>query len=241
MFPDVRAMVVGSAPTTLEERQLARRKLTNNFYEQLGTNEAGLLVMATPADQDSHPEALGRVVEGVEAQVVDDDGMRLAPGEIGQVRYRGAGIANHYLDNPEANARVFRDGWFYPGDLASIDAEGYLYHKGRADDVINNEGAKFYPIELENVLLSHPAVAEAAVLPWADKRHGQVAVAFVVRNSQSTDNKDLIAYCQEHIAAYKLPAMIVHLSELPKNAMGKVIKNSLRDQLNTRLRNRKSK
>jgi acyl-CoA synthetase (AMP-forming)/AMP-acid ligase II len=100
LFPDVRAMVVGSAPTTLEERQLARRKLTNNFYEQLGTNEAGLLVMATPADQDSHPEALGRVVEGVEAQVVDDDGMRLAPGEIGQVRYRGAGIANHYLDNP---------------------------------------------------------------------------------------------------------------------------------------------
>ncbi len=239
LFPDVRAMVVGSAPTTQEERHLARRKLTDNFYEQLGTNEAGLLVMATPADQDSHPEALGRVVEGVEAEVVDDDGMRLAPGEIGQVRYRGAGIASHYLDNPEANARTFRDGWFYPGDLASIDAEGYLYHKGRADDLINNEGAKFYPIELENVLLSHPDVVEAVVLGWPHKRHGQVAAAFVVRDSQSTDDKDLIAYCREHIATHKRPAVIIRLSELPKNAMGKVIKNSLRGQLNTKLRNRK--
>ncbi|MDA0231127.1 MAG: class I adenylate-forming enzyme family protein [Proteobacteria bacterium] len=239
LFPDVRAMVVGSSPLKWEDRQSARRKLTDNFYEQLGANEAGLLVMATPADQDARPEALGRVVQGVEAEIVDDVGTRLAPGEIGQVRYRGAGIASRYIDNPEASARAFRDGWFYPGDLASIDAKGYLYHKGRADDVINNQGAKFYPIELENVLLSHPEVVEAAVLGWPHKVLGQVAAAFVVRNSQSTNDKDLIAYCQDHIAVHKRPAMIIHLSELPKNAMGKVIKNTLRDQLKTKLQNRK--
>ena len=236
LFPDVRAMVVGSAPTTQEERLRARQLLTPNFYEQLGTNETGLLVMSSPADQDARPESLGRVVEGVEAQIVDGDGVILSAGEVGHVRYRGAGFTSRYLDNPVADESAFREGWFYPGDLAAIDGEGYFYLKGRADDVINNGGAKFYPIELEIILNSHPGVSEAAVLGWPHQHYGETAVAFVVRNLESLESKELMAYCGEHISAHKLPRMILFMPDLPKNPMGKIAKDRLRKQLAEKLK-----
>ena len=228
LLPTVSAMIVGSAPLTHERRLLVRRRLTPNFYEQLGTNEAGPLIVGTPADQDARPEAIGRVVDGVEAQVLGEDGRPLPPGKVGLVGFRGAGLPTGYVGNPEATRRAFRDGWFFPGDLAAIDADGFFFFKGRADDVINNEGAKFYPIEVEKVLASHPAVAEAAVFGWPHRRNGELAVAFVVAKQPLTV-PELQGFCRRHIADYKVPARIVFVDKMPRNPTGKIMKSRLKE------------
>ena len=228
LLPGVRAMVVGSAPLSHERRLQVRRTLTPNFYEQLGANEAGLLVLGSPADQDARQAAIGRVVGGVEARIVGEDGTPLPPGEVGLVGFRGEGFPSTYLDDAEATARAFRDGWFYPGDLAAIDSDGFFHFKGRADDVINNEGAKFYPIEVEKVLLAHPSIAEAAVFGWPHPEHGEVAVAYVVaRRDVGADA--LGHWCRERMANYKAPYWYVTVDRLPRNPTGKILKRRLKE------------
>ena len=197
------------------------------------------MAVATPEDQVAHPESVGRLIEEIEAQIVDERDQPQPFGLVGNIRFRGSDIVKSYLNNPQATARAFRGGWFYPGDLAAINEAGFVFLKGRADDVINNEGAKFYPIELETVLLSHPDVMETAVLGWPHKRFGEVAVAFIVCSKNSVKDKELIAFCGAQIAPHKLPNRIIRLSELPRNAMGKVVKNRLRDQLNAKMDKRK--
>ncbi len=205
---------------------------------------AGALVKAVIADAPSPPLArlpylaikdvrrrpensFARLADGVEAEIVDADDHPLPPGEVGLVRFRGDGYPTGYLDDPEATARAFRDGWFYPGDLATLNDQGYLFFKGRADDVINNGGAKFYPIEVETVLLAHPAVSEAAVFAWPHPRLGQTAAACVVTRAP-VSKRALQEFCAERLAGYKVPQLIAKLRELPKNPMGKVLKSELK-------------
>lgn len=227
LFPGLRVMAVGTAPTTQEQRRRARERLTPNVLEWFGINEAGLLAIAHPADQDAYPESVGRLADDIEAQVLDGDGTPLPPGEVGPIRFRGPGFSSSYLGDPDASARAFRDGWFYPGDLAELNAERYLFFKGRADDIINNEGAKFYPIEVENVLRLHPTVTDAAVFAWPHARHGQVAVAYVVTTARVTP-VELGRFCRQHIAPYKGPAWVEFVAEMPRNPMGKILKNTLK-------------
>ena len=129
---------------------------------------------------------------------------------------------------PEASRRAFRDGWYYPGDLAAIDSDGFIYFKGRADDVINLEGVKFYPIEIERALLAHPAITEAAVFGWPDSRRGEVAVAFVVATTPLTV-PELQEFCRKHIAAYKVPPWFGFVDKMPRNAAGKIMKAQLKE------------
>jgi acyl-coenzyme A synthetase/AMP-(fatty) acid ligase len=231
-FPTVRTLVVGSAPLAHERRLAVRAKLTPHFCEQLGTNEAGLLVLGTPADQDAEPAAIGRLAAGIEAQVVDQAGQPVPPGTVGLVGFRGPAFPTGYIDNPEATARGFRGGWFYPGDLAAIDARGFFHFKGRADDVINNQGAKFYPIEVEKVLLSHPAIAEAAVVGWPHPVLGEAAVAFVVVREPVT-RLELEEFCLARLARFKQPAWYVFAKELPRNRNGKILKRQLKEMHGT--------
>ena len=148
--------------------------------------------------------------------------------QVGLVGFRGEGLPTGYVGNAEATHRAFRDGWFFPGDLAAIDADGFFFFKGRADDVINNEGAKFYPIEVEKVLASHPAVVEVAVFGWPHRRHGELAVAFVVAKQPLTV-PELQAFCRRQIADYKVPARIVFVDKMPRNPTGKIMKSRLKE------------
>lgn len=226
LFPSVATMLVGSAPMTHEQRLHIRQRLTPNFNEQLGTNEAGLLVLGKPDDQDARPGAIGRVVAGVDAQIVDPSGRRVPAGTVGLVGFRGEGFPTGYIDNPEATARGFKDGWFYPGDLATIDKQGYFHFKGRADDVINNQGVKFYPVEVEKALLAHPNIVEAAVIGWPDPVCGQTAIAFIV-TSREVSADELGEFCGQRIAFYKKPSRYAFVNRLPRNASGKVMKSHL--------------
>jgi acyl-CoA synthetase (AMP-forming)/AMP-acid ligase II len=240
LFPGLRGMMTGSAPITHAQRLLARERLTPNFMEAIGANEVGLLASASPADQDAHPDSLGRMIEGVEAEIVDDEDRLLPAGQVGLVRFRGAGNPPGYLDNPEATAVSFRDGWFYPGDLAALNEEGFFFFKGMADDVINNAGAKFYPIEVEAVLMAHPQISAAAAFAWPHTKLGQVAVACVAVNSEISA-AELQAFCKQQMAGYKVPAIIEIMAELPRNAMGKILKSELKDVIERSVTESKAK
>lgn len=227
MFPKLRAIFVGTAPMTDTQRHRARQQITANIVVTFGCNEVGLISTLTPAEQDAQPDAVGRIIEGVEAEIVDDQDAPLPPGALGLVRFRVAMPPASYLSDPKISAKSFRDGWFYPGDVAALNAEGFLFYKGRADDVINNAGAKFYPIEVENALLQHPEVIEAAALGWPHQRIGEVAVA-VVATRVPVDAETLVRFCAERIAGFKVPQMILFLPELPKAGQGKIQRAELK-------------
>jgi acyl-coenzyme A synthetase/AMP-(fatty) acid ligase len=230
LFPGLRAMSSGSAPITSAQRRLARERLADNFLEEYGSNEMGTVSISLPRDQDLYSESVGRIIAPVEAQIVDNSDQELPFGEAGLARFRCAGMTKKYINNPTMNARHFRHGWFYPGDVAKLNEDRYLFLLGRADDVINNAGVKFYPIEVENVLKNHPAVREAAVFPWPHKLAGQVAGAAVVLERGVT-HEQLKKYCAERLAPYKVPYVIAFTKALPKNAMGKVLKRELAKQI----------
>ncbi|MDJ0949147.1 MAG: class I adenylate-forming enzyme family protein [Alphaproteobacteria bacterium] len=228
LFPNLRMLAVTAAPTAHELRLLVRTSLTPNLLERYGTNEIGVVAVSAPPDQDAYPDSLGRVIDGIQAQVVDANDQPLPSGQAGLIGFRGPRLPTEYYRNAEATAQCFRDGWFYPGDLAALNEDGYVFFKGRADDVINNQGAKFYPVEIETVLLSHPAVTEAAVFGWPHKQFGECAVAVVVAKAQITAEA-LAQFCRERIAAYKVPVWIMFVSAMPKNPMGKIVKARLRE------------
>ena len=227
LAPSVR-ILVGASVLFPEERRRVRRYLTPGLVLTYGANEAGQFTFSSPAHQDAHPDSIGRLIAGIEAQVVDEQDRPLSPGTVGLIRFRGPHYPTAYYNDAEATARHFRDGWFYPGDLAAINEEGYVFLKGRSDDSINNSGVNFYPIEVESALMAHPHVAEAAVFGWPHAGYGEVAVAVVVTTSPVTGT-ELAAFCRQRIAGFKIPRLIGFVPRMPKNAMGKIVKSKLKD------------
>ena len=178
--------------------------------------------------------SVGRVVDEVAAQVVDANDALLPAGNVGLIRFRSNNVATSYFNNPEAGAHAFRDGWFYPMDLVAINQDGYIFLKGRADDVISIDSIKFYPIEIENVLMSHPDATEAAAFGWSHPKHGELPEAAVTTSAPVSD-KDLMKFCRGHLAAYKVPGIIVMVPEMPRNALGKILKGKIKQALKQEL------
>jgi long-chain acyl-CoA synthetase len=164
----------------------------------------------------------------VEVTVRDPAGRALAPGEIGEVCVRGDVVMSGYWRNPEASASALRDGWLWTGDLGAFDADGFLTLKDRSKDLIVSGGSNIYPREVEEVLLRHEGVAEAAVVGRPDPEWGEAVVAFVVARGAAPDAAELDRLCLEHIARFKRPREYRFVERLPKNNYGKVVKSELR-------------
>jgi len=165
---------------------------------------------------------VGRAVDDVEVEIVDDRGGPLPPGHVGLVRVRGHALPAGYIDDPAATAAAFRDGWYHPGDLGVLSADGALLLVGRADDVINCDGTKIYPAEIEAALLEHGAVAEAAAFPLAVGGYRQIPAAAVILREPATAAA-LLAFCGERLGP-RAPRIIHTVRGLPKTATGKVLK-----------------
>ncbi len=234
IFPSLRSLRVSTGAITARERDLARRHVTPNIVIIYGCNEQFGISTALPADQDAEPDPAGRLIPGLEAQIVDEDHQPLPFDAVGLLRVRSDHTASGYLNDPEADARTFRDGWFYPMDLAAINEAGYIFLKGRADDMISCDGIKFYPIEVENVLLSHPDVKEAAVFGWPHPLHGEVAMAAVTTGTPET-SKTLKDFCLQRLAAYKAPQLVMRMVEMPRNPAGKILKRRLKERMRRKI------
>lgn len=226
LLPSVQCLLIGGAPLSPYDRRFARARVSEGFHEIYGANEVGVITMSTAADQLRFPDSLGRVADSADLEIVSPDGSAAPHGTEGLVRFRHSGMVDGYLNNEAATRQSFRNGWFHPGDVATMNKEGYVFFHGRADDVINVDGTKFYPSETEDALLQHPNVAEAAVVatPWHDDR--TLVQAFVVV-SKPTETDALLAFCRERISLYKVPNRLVVLNEMPRTHNGKIAKRRL--------------
>ncbi len=165
----------------------------------------------------------------VEVRISDEEsGKACSTGTVGEILVKGDTVMKGYWKNPEATAAALREGWLHTGDLGFLDAEGFLTLKGRSKEVIISGGSNIYPREVEDVLLLHQAVAEAAVVGRRHHEWGEEVVAFIVpRAGQSVEAARLDAWCLEHVARYKRPKHYRVVESLPKNAYGKVLKSEL--------------
>jgi benzoate-CoA ligase family protein len=173
------------------------------------------------------PGTLGRVVPGFEIKACDDDGNEVPTDEVGRLWVSGESLGLGYFENEEATAEAFRGEWFAGGDLVSIDDEGYVTHRGRADDALKVKGRWFRPQEVESVLLEHPAVRECAVVAVSDQSGLARPVAFVVTGSAVT-GEELTEWALARMEAYKHPRRIVFVDRLPQTHLGKVDRGALK-------------
>jgi len=240
LFPNIKTASVFSSILTSEQRIEARKKVTPNIFERFGTNECGMLSSATPEDQDAFPNSVGRLVDNVEVEIVDENDCEVPANRIGYLRARSPNFPTEYINAPKATQKHFRKGWFYPNDLAAVNEQGYLFFKGRADDVINKSGTKFYPIEVEEVLLSFPGVLEAAVFGWPHPILGEVAAACVV-TKKGVSAKELKDFYTRKLTSYMRPQYLLAVDSMPKNAMNKIVKDKLKQKLSLYLSKTESK
>jgi len=196
------------------------------LVEAYGMTEAAHQMSSNPLPPgERRPGTVGRAT-GIEIAALDDDWRPVPAGERGEVAVRGPSVVDRYLDNPAATAASFRDGWFRTGDVGTLSTDGYLTLVGRVKELINRAGEKISPYEVEDVLLTHPAVAEAAAYPVPDEKYGEQVGVVVVLRSEVTP-RDLIAHCTDRLAAFKRPARVTILPEIPKGPTGKVQRRNL--------------
>ena len=196
-----------------------------------GLTEGGTATATSPGDDvETIATTVGRPRPGFELRIVDGEGRDVDPGEPGEILLRGSSLMSHYLDDPAATAEArTADGWLRTGDLGTVDPVGSLRIVGRSKDMFIVGGFNAYPAEIENTLLGHPDLTQAAVIGVPDPRLGEVGVAFVVvRPGAQVTGDDIIGWCRDRMANYKVPRAVELVDDLPRNATGKVVKDDLR-------------
>ena len=202
------------------------------FTENYGLSETGPMTVKPPWCLRQKITSIGRPAIGVEVRVVDEEGERVEPGEIGEIVTRGDHVLCEYLDEPEQTAALYKKGkdWLWTGDLATVDEDGFLTLIDRSKDIIITGGENIYPAEVENALYAHEAVAECAVFGIPDERLGEVpAAAVVLKPGAAATAEELAEFCAGRIARFKRPRRIEFKENLPKTAIGKIQRNVLRD------------
>jgi long-chain acyl-CoA synthetase len=180
------------------------------------------------ADTVDLPDVVGRAVPGVELRIVDEAGRTLPPGEIGELLVRSPAAMDAYLNDADETQAVLAGGWFHTGDLASVTADGWVRIAGRKRERILRGGHSVFPGEVESVLLSHPDIAEAAVVGVPHGDLGEDVAAFVaLRPDARATADDILAYCRDRLAAFKYPRRVTIVAALPRSATGKVLKAQL--------------
>ena len=214
------------------------------FINAFGQTETGATITAlppedhdltgSPGDVEKRRRRLGSVgvpVDGVEVRVVDEDGVEVSTGEVGEIVARGPRLMKGYWRREGATAEALRGGWLHTGDLGRVDEDGYVYLSGRARDFIKRGGEMVSPEEVEAVLRGHPSVEDAAVIGVPDPHWGESVRAIVVAaRGRTVDAAELAEHCRTRLASFKKPESVVVVDELPRNALGKVLKRELRER-----------
>ena len=229
----LRLIIHGGSPIGSELLRRAVETLRCSFAQAYGLTEASSHLAVLPREEmlleDRRSRSAGRAVMGVELLVRRPDGTPCAPGEVGEVTGRGPNFTKGYWNKPRETAAALHDGWFWTGDLAYLDEEGYVYLVDRAKDMLISGGENVYSVEVEEAISAHPAVLEAAVIGVPDETWGERVHAVVVtRPGQTLDEAGLRAFCKERIAGYKCPRSVEFVDVLPKSGPGKVLKRELR-------------
>jgi long-chain acyl-CoA synthetase len=225
----LRVCASGGAPMPVEVMQRFETTFGVRILEGYGLSETSPVVCFNMLHRRSKPGTVGFPVFGVEVRCVDDEGRAVATGERGEIVVRGPSVMKGYYNRPEATDEAMRNGWFHTGDIGVLDEDGYLAVVDRKKDMILRGGFNVYPRELEEVLMTHPAVSLAAVVGVPDARLGEEVKAFIVkRPGNETTEEELLAWGREQFASYKYPRMVEFRLSLPMTASGKVLKRELK-------------
>jgi acyl-CoA synthetase (AMP-forming)/AMP-acid ligase II len=231
-LPCLRILLSGASPLPTRVKEQILQTFPNaGLFEFYGATEAGTITTLRPEDQERKTRSVGRPVLGAEICILGPDGTRVSQGEVGEIYLRTPSMFEGYYRAPEKTQAAFRDGWCTLGDLGRQDEEGYLYIVDRLKDVIKSGGVNIYPSEIEEAVLTHPDVIEAAVIGVPNERWGEaVHLVAVPRAGRTPAIEELIAHCRRQLADYKTPKSGELRQELPRSAAGKVLKRSLRDE-----------
>jgi long-chain acyl-CoA synthetase len=201
------------------------------ILEGYGLSETVALATFNRSAEDRRVLSIGKPMWGIDVRIFDELDGELPPGgdHVGEIVIRGHNVMKGYYNKPDATAEAMRGGWFHTGDLGFQDSDGFFFIVDRKKDLVIRGGFNVYPREIEEVLHQHPAVAEAAVVGRQDERLGEEVVGYVsLRPGAQAEPAELIEFCKQRLAAYKYPRELHILSELPRNAAGKVLKTELR-------------
>ncbi|UGY11685.1 acyl-CoA synthetase [Phyllobacterium pellucidum] len=235
----LRYVIYAGAPMYRTDQVHALKALGPVIVQYFGLGEVTGNITVLPASEhyledtdDTRPGTCGYARTGMQISIQDDAGNELEPGMTGEICVIGPAVFAGYYENPEANAKAFRNGWFRTGDLGHMDTAGYLFITGRASDMYISGGSNIYPREIEEKILSHPDISEVAVLGIPDPMWGEVGLAVCVPHDGASPDADaMIAWIDGKMARYKLPKRFVFWPEMPKSAYGKIAKKLIREEL----------
>lgn len=238
----LRHVIYAGAPMYREDQKRALAKLGRVLVQYFGLGEVTGNITVLPPDlhepedgPDVKVGTCGYERTGMQVEIQDDAGREVAQGGTGEICVCGPAVFAGYHDDPDANAKAFRDGWFRTGDLGHVDTQGFLYITGRASDMYISGGSNVYPRETEEKVLAHPAVAEVAILGVPDRTWGEVGVAVcVLRPGAKLNEPELLAWLEPKVARYKLPKRVVFWDALPRSGYGKITKKMIREELDAR-------
>ena len=239
----LKVITYGAAPMPVNIITKALEQFPNaQFINAFGQTEtASTITMLTPEDHilEGTPEvkaakikrltSIGKPLEDVEVMIVNESGSPVQIGDIGEIVARGDRMMKGYWQQEEATASTIVDGWIYTGDLAYQDEEGYIFLAGRSKDFIKRGGEMISPEEVEQLLVTHPNIEEAAIVGKADEEWGEIVHAIIVAQPGCViSQQDVIDYCKETLSSFKRPELVTFTSELPRNSLGKILKTELR-------------
>lgn len=235
VLPSLEMILVLGAPLQLHYKQLLQQRFPGRFFELYGLTE-GFVTVLDNADAEANPKSVGCPIAGSHMRIVDESGVDLPSGEIGEIVGTGPLLSSGYYGRPELTAKTFKDGWLYTGDLGYQDEQGFLYLVDRQKDLIISGGVNVYPSDIEEIMVTHPAVQEVAVIGVPHERWGETPIAVVVLTAGSVYTEPdiegaLLAWTNQRVAArYQKISAVQLIESMPRNVAGKTLKQDLRQR-----------
>jgi long-chain acyl-CoA synthetase len=228
----IRGFIAGAAPLSVETINDLKNLTGGDLINVYGLTETSPMGTASPWRGNIKPGTVGVPFPSTDLKIVDvDTGTKeVEQGASGEICFHGPQVMKGYYKKPEETANVLKDGWLFTGDIGFLDEDGYLTIVDRKKDMIVAAGYNIFPQEIDEILFSHPKVLEACTIGIPDAYRGEAPKAYVVpRPGEAIDTDELVAFLKERLAAYKVPKDIEIMNELPKSAVGKILRKELRD------------
>jgi long-chain acyl-CoA synthetase len=227
-FSSVKLTVAGAMALQRPVADRWREKTKSKVIEGYGLTEASPVVCCNPLNGSDRVGTIGMPFPSTEVRFIGEDGKDAPPGQPGELIVRGPQVMKSYWNQPAETANVLRDGWLWTGDIAQVDDSGYVKIVDRKKDMILVSGFNVYPNEVEDVVAQHPDVAEVGAIGVPDEKSGEAVKVVVVKRRAELTSEELIAFCRERLAGYKVPKQVEFRTELPKTNVGKVLRRALR-------------
>jgi len=231
-FSNVKGFFSGAAPLAADTIRDIKELIGANMGEVYGLTETSPMVTVTPWGGEVKPGTVGVPLPDTDVRIVDMDSAKkeMPVGEEGEIAIKGPQVMMGYYNKPEETEKVLKDGWFYTGDVGKFDEDGYLSIVDRKKDLIIAGGYNIYPMEIDDILFDHPKILEACAVGVPDSYRGETVKVFIVlKDGETMTEQEVIAYCKERMAAYKVPKMVAFIDELPKSAVGKILRRTLKE------------